>query len=230
MGLVAHQMRDVLDRSDPPLEYAEYQRQAHTAADAVAAYHLSNGKKLVAGHFWYGKYLRLLDSDVHRMTVIREPVSRFLSHYRYLVWKFGLKSNLSEFLESDQAKHLGSIYGFYFANRYPSHSGEEDEIVEQAVRTLNAFSLIGDVKLVSEFLREARNTIGGPLICLRSNQTPRAVQPEIAKEVTVQDQQKIEQLTSVDRRIYQEVVGLPNYVVASTNVGKPFPNGQLASA
>ena len=211
-GLVAHSMRPVLNNHRPPLEYADYQLLAHEAADAVAAHRITNGIHLVAGHFWYGRYLRLVDPSVHRMTVVRDPIKRFLSHYRYLAWKYGLEESLDQFLDSERAKHIGSIYGFYFANRYPENSGDEDEIVATAVESLRGFSLIGDVTSIPDFLKSAKQLIGGPLIALRSNKTPKNVKPNVASTVTDEQREKITATTSVDRRIYEAVVQFPNYV------------------
>ena len=229
MGLSAHSMRPVLKNCDPQLDYDVYQVEAHRAADAVAAHQISNGKNLIAGHFWYGKYLRLVDRDVHRMTVVRDPVKRFVSHYRYLVWKYDLKADLDEFLASDRSKQIGSIYGFYFANRYPESQPDEDKIVERSIETLKSFSLIGDVNSISNFISAARSIIGGPLIPLRSNKTPGNVKPDAGKSMTDEQLERINEVTSIDRRIYDAVVTFPNYAGKKTVDRQALPTEPVAA-
>jgi hypothetical protein len=224
MGLTAHSMRPLLDNSAPPLSYIEYEILANQAADTIAAHRITNGGRLVAGHFWYGKYLRLVDASVHRMTVVRDPVKRFLSHYRYLVWKFGLKQDLDEFLAGDRAKQLGSTYGFYFANQYPDQGAEENVIVDSAVETLRKFTLIGDVSDTTAFLKAVKSKIGGPLFSLRSNRTPSSVQPDIASKITDHQREQIAKITSVDRAIYDAVVRMPNYVSGKQSIEPLNPN------
>ena len=221
MGLSAHSMRPVLDGCSEQLDYASYQCKAHQAADAVAAHRLVHGTQMVAGHFWYGEYLRMLDTSVHRMTVLRDPVQRFISHYRYLVWKHGLELEFAEFLTTDKAKQLGSIYGFYFANRYPATSADEDEIVEVATSTLQTFSVIGDVNDVGGFLRNAKQKIGGPLIRFSTNQTPKSMSSRWDANVTDENRFRIMDLTSIDQRIYDTVIHLPNYVGRLENTSTP---------
>ncbi len=212
MGLTAHSMKSVFDNADPPIPYEEYQFKAHTAADAVAAYNLTHGKRLVAGHFWYGECLRLLGTDVLRMTVIREPVARFLSHYRYLVWKYQLKEEFTDFLNSDRAVHLGSIYGFYFANQYPGGKHQVDTIVQRAVSSLDEFAVIGDVADLKGFLSKAKSLVGGPMFAMQSNRTPASVKPDAQLKISDADRARIQELTVVDRLIYAEVQNLSNYV------------------
>lgn len=220
MGLTAHRMKAFLENASPPYSYEQYQERAHRAADAVAAYHLTHGKNLVAGHFWYGDCLRLLNRNVHRMTVVREPVSRFLSHYRYLAWKYGLEENFSDFLCSDKAKQLGSIYGFYFANEYPNGAEDVDRVVQHAIDSLKEFSIIGDVKDLPGFLTAAKKLIGGPLISFRSNRTPNSVKPDVQQQISEEDQARLYEITSVDRLIYEAVKKMPSYVNYSCSADK----------
>ena len=61
------------------------------------------------------------------VTVLREPVSRFLSHYLYVKRRHPGSvegDSIEAFLESEQARRFGSEYLFYFAGRY--QVGESD--------------------------------------------------------------------------------------------------------
>jgi hypothetical protein len=212
-GLSAQSLRGLLreECNGSNDDYVQYEYLANRAIDAVAAHQLTKRTRMVAGHFWYGEYLRRMDRSVLRTTVLRDPVKRFLSHYRFLVWKCGLTLSFDEFLAGERAKQLGSIYGFYFANRYPGNSSDEEGIVNDALETLSTFTVIGDVNDPRVFLKHVKQHIGGFLLSLRSNRTPSKVRPRIASSVTNEQQERIDELTSIDQRIYAGATELPCY-------------------
>lgn len=108
----------------------------------IYAYHLALGVKCVTGHAPVSQALIDAYGGTHAfVTVLRDPVARFVSHYRYSYRSGGhgaIELQLCDFLDTPRARTFGSIYLKYFA-----HGAAEAEAERAARRCLDAFEVVG---------------------------------------------------------------------------------------
>jgi hypothetical protein len=105
--------------------------------------------------------------DYAHVTLLRDPVARFVSHYHYLQRRHPDPSRpdtLAAFLQTRDATRLATQYLFYF--------GGAAGTVAAARTALARFALVGDLAEPERFARGLRQLTGTPLPRLRRNRAP----------------------------------------------------------
>ena len=131
------------------------------------------------------------------VTILREPVSRFISHY---FWSHGkphahgrIEEDFAAFLETPRAKRLGATYAEFFSG-LPKDSGiTSKEAIERAVENLNTkFDVVGRLDHLPDFERDLRRTLGVRIRVGHENKghaaeecTRSMVTPELVEQVRV---------------------------------------------
>lgn len=113
--------------------------------------------------------------DYAHVTMLRDPVERFVSHYRYLQRNHPDPSrpdSLEAFLNTQDAARLGSQYLFYFSGRSQNRSDDLKAAIRRARIALARFDLVGDLRQPEAFAIALRRLIGGPLPVLARNRAP----------------------------------------------------------
>ena len=181
---------------------AEYDQR-----DRLLAELLKRGKHCIAAHVRYDPALHdTLAQDRAWITLLREPVDRFVSHYRYLQRKHPdpkRPDTLEAFLETPDAARIASQYLFYFARVSQTLCSDVPAAVRAAQEALGRFALIGDLSRPAAFARGLRRITGTPLPVLARNRAP-ALAPALSPGVTA----RIEQLCAADIAIYRHAQGL----------------------
>ncbi|MFD2739616.1 sulfotransferase family 2 domain-containing protein [Sulfitobacter aestuarii] len=159
---------------------------------------LKSGKRLITGHVHYNPELHDRYGYCH-VTLLRDPVARFISHYRYLQRRHpdpARPARLADFLDSTDAPRLARQYLLYFGQGQSGPGGRSAPSVARALHNLSRFALIGDLGAPRQFHRALRRLSGGPLPYWHRNRAPRsaAVAPEI--------RQRIAALCAEDLQIY----------------------------
>lgn len=81
------------------------------------------------------------------VTILREPVARFLSHYAWSHGRTGAHAEISDgfdaFLQSPRAERLGASYVEYFCGRCSDANIRSQDTIEAAIRNLRRFDIVG---------------------------------------------------------------------------------------
>lgn len=149
-------------------DYAARRQQMH--------HHVAMGKRLIAGHVQYDPRLHAGSARAyHFVTLLRDPVERFVSHYHYLQRKHPDPSRagtLEGFLDTPDAMRLASQYLFYFGGAWQGPGKDVTDLTARAIQNLSAFDLVGDLAAPEEFRRALRRLTFAPVPRLRRNVAP----------------------------------------------------------
>lgn len=190
-------------------------RSLWTFAPEVMAYHLASARyKYAAGHVHCPP--KLIDTFCDRwsfITVLRDPVERLLSAYAYDTFKksefFKNTYDIDEYLEQQSGRWNGVMYLFYFSElMYEEKPFEADhaKYVEQAVKTLGKFSLVGSVEQFDGWIAGFRDAFGPTLKVARRNVSPRS---EAIERIRADPglMKRIREVCAPDTEVYRRVIG-----------------------
>ena len=188
-----------LNQGDPGLSGSAYRLDDYRQRGAQLAEWVARHKKVITGHVRY-------DADLHAnaardyafVTLLRDPVARFVSHYNYLQRRHADPTrapHLEAFLNGPDARRIAGQYLFYFAPK-PSR-----DPIDQALSNLARFQLVGSLERAPDFARSLRTLTGGALPLWRRNAAPKPTYvPEGLRA-------RIVELAAPDIAIYQALHG-----------------------
>jgi len=149
---------------------ADYRRRDRQLRD-----HLARGTACISGHVQLSE--ALLDGPAQgwlAVTLLRDPVARFVSHYAYLQRHHpdpARAATLEAFLDTDDALRLGSEYLFHFGGDWQGRRADPD-LGPRAARTLARCALVGDLARPGQFARDLSRLARRPLPRLARNRAP----------------------------------------------------------
>lgn len=198
---LASQATVALDRGDPALRGDARILSDYAARRCELHAHVAAGKRLIAGHVQYDAALHAGAARHYAfVTLLRDPVERFVSHYHYLQRMHpdpARAPTLDRFLESADAHRLASQYLFYFGGAWQRPGVDAGALVRTAISNLSCFDLVGDLAAPGDFARSLRRLIRTPLIRLRRNAAP------VPLRIPPHLRPRIEELCAPDMAIYQ---------------------------
>lgn len=175
---------------------------------------MGRGVACISAHVPYNAGLHeRLDPDRKAVTLLREPVARFLSHYAYVQRHHpgpARAAGLEDFLDTEAAQRFGSTYLFYFAGRYQHHVNDLERALGDARTNMARFTLIGDLSRTEAFRKGLRQIIGRPVVSWTRNRRPET--SNASRDVAPGLRERIERLCAPDRAIYEHAQGLPTCV------------------
>lgn len=147
------------------------------------------------------------------VTVLRNPVDRWISEYVYNTYKSQswAKNTLSleEYVDSEVGKNTGMSYLHYFSHIPNDFEGDLQAYINEAVCNLNCFAIVGISENLNIFAKQYEMVFGKRLNIPRTNMSPNGTkQDEIKKNKFLM--KKIEALCVADQIIYQKVIQCQN--------------------
>jgi hypothetical protein len=181
-------------------------QQAKEFRERLLLYHLYNGVRCVSAHVRFSRVAYENFNATHGfITMIRDPVERYLSHYFFGAGRNGhmsIKMPLDEFVETEQGRQYGAAFCDYFSGLSAYADFGTSNAIARAKRNLSLFAVVGFLDDLDDFRRKIgkefgfRPRVGHKNKGLTKNQDVRdSISPEIMDRIKL--------LCSPDREIFE---------------------------
>lgn len=168
-------------------------------------------RRLVAGPIPFSNDAHRLFQDRYKfITTLRDPVSLFFSTY---FWnktspepRWRIEQSIEEFLETPRARTFGCSYSSFFNGLPPQVDPLSRESIDAAKENLRKFSVVGIVEDMPTFERRLREHLNIRIRIGHKNKGARTSEDARAKAVTPEVKRKIEEISAVNREIYDFAV------------------------
>jgi hypothetical protein len=178
----------------------------HKFRHKLMLYAMASGRyNLIMGHALFSqKDFQPFFDKFSFISIVRDPVERFLSHYFYNKHKssdhFKLNDSLEDFLASDQAKGFGNYLVRYFSGR------DKKDNLDMAISNLKQFTLIGTLENLPKFEKDFKKEFGKQLNIKLANENPVSA-TDREKLITDEQMKLIKEFCRDDLIIYKNVIG-----------------------
>jgi hypothetical protein len=139
------------------------------------------------------------------VTILREPVERFISHY---FWSHGkpqaharIEEDFARFLDTDRARRLGATYVEYYAGLPKDADITSPAAVNAAIANLRRFDVVGRLDDLAGFQRDLRSALG-VRVSIGHENAARQPRPQRESVITPELRQKAIELCAPDRAIW----------------------------
>ncbi len=159
--------------------------------------------KCISGHFQYSNVAHEAFQDRwHFVTVLRDPVKRWLSHYRYNSTRSRITLPIEEFIETRQAQSFGRAFVDEITEDLDKDTLGIDELMPIALARYRKFSVLGTIEDTSGFTQQFEEKFRRKLYIPHLNRTPEQRGPEGITESILQ---RITELCAPDIRLHSEL-------------------------
>lgn len=159
---------EILQQLFPDDSKAEHYRRLRDFRESLLLYYLYSDIRWISGHVRYSETAHRHFSGSYKfITVLREPVSRYLSNYKYNYNRksySGTRLDLEAYMDTIEGTMQGCLYGEYFSGLPADADFRSKDAVIRAQQNLQKFDLVGYTHEMRDF---ARNT--GELLGVRAN-------------------------------------------------------------
>jgi len=133
--------------------------------EQMLLYELYRGVQCFSGHVRFSEIAyRQFGSRYSFITILREPVARFISHY---FWSHGkpdaharIDEDFAAFLETDRARRLGATYVEYFCGLPKDVDLTAQTSIDAAIANLQRFDVIGQLEDLRPFEAALKAKLG----------------------------------------------------------------------
>ncbi len=174
--------------------------------DALLPYALTAiNPAVVLGHFRYRDRYADLERGAHFVTVLRDPVDRMVSLYKWRRYKEGIAAPLSrsfdQLVSTGRWAKQGQAYVDTFCGRDDLHP-RSDEATDAAVANLRRFAVVGFIDRLDDFSEQVSARLGRTVTIPVLNQSPAPPDTEI--DAAMRERAKV--LCAPDYRVYDQLV------------------------
>lgn len=170
--------------------------------------------KYISGHFVFNeKTYELFSNKFNFVTVLRNPLERWISHY---FWKRYNKNghrnvdmDITEYLRSDIGQRNGYSYVKCFGGINKKGDYTSKQAIDKAKENLNKFKVVGCLEHQEAFVNQFEEQFGKKLKIRRLNQSPKS-EAYRKSVVTEELKEEIKEICKPDIEIYQ--YALKNFV------------------
>lgn len=165
--------------------------------------------QFISGHLSFsGTAYRHYAHEWEFITLLRHPVSRWLSHYYFNRFKENshtpITMELEDFLQSERARQFGSEYVRRLSPCIDKSTPPGQTAIRTARKNLSRMSLVGTLEQLDLFCDNFEERFGARLQLQRFNPSP--VPDQLQRSLVDKDvRRKIEQLCQPDMQIYEAV-------------------------
>jgi hypothetical protein len=161
----------------------------------------------IAGHFNFSELAHQYFSDKYSfITVLRNPVKRFISAYFYMRYKQNsVNMELKDYLKTPEALKCGSLYIKHLGDLNQREDYTSEAAINQTKENLHKFSIVGCLEYEEDFLNRFEDRFGKRLKIREFNRGPKSETDRnsiISKEI----EEEIKTICRPDIEIYQYAV------------------------
>lgn len=178
--------------------------------EQMLLYLLYENVRCVSAHVRFSRAAHAMFGDRYAFaTVLREPVSRFISHYFWSHAKRDAHGRIDEefaaFLGTPRAARLGAVYVQYFSGLPKEADLTSPAAIAEATANLEKFDVVGTLDNLGSFRRALKKRLGVNLHFGRENRMRQSVghKNEI---VTANLRRRVERLCGPDLTVWKSVV------------------------
>lgn len=174
-------------------------------------YELEKGCGFVSGHYAFSNRAYTRHHPRYKfMTLLRDPVARFLSSYFFnsrkaedSPWK--IQESLEEYIDSDHGKRLGQDYVRFLGGVRSDGRYDSDEALVQARANLRKFDLVGVIEDTESLGRQLEKKCGLKIRIGKKNKSP-VSKRDRESLVTPEIRRAIENICARDQILYKEAL------------------------
>jgi hypothetical protein len=188
----------------------------HQLREHILLYQMScSGRRFISGHFQFSNHAYAGYHGTYTfITLIRNPVERWYSHYFYDRDKegdhFSVDDAIDDYLTGSRGRATGRLIARYFAG---ADCGEDD-IVEQAIQNIAKFDAVGVLDDLATFKSDLGCVLGADINIPVRNASPTSAAQK-REEITSEIHRRVVEVCKPDQAVY-------DYVVANL-IGKHNP-------
>jgi hypothetical protein len=177
----------------------------------ILIYLLNEDIRCVSAHVWFSEAAyRQFQGTYKFITVLREPMARFLSNFDWSYQKEGdhgrIDQPLEGFLDSDRAARFGAMYVQYFAGLPWDADLRAPAAIQAAIRNLEKFDVIGKLQDLPRFERDVQAALGVRLRIGHENRSGTGAGSRLAG-LDPATRRKIEALCEPDLAVWRHFEG-----------------------
>jgi hypothetical protein len=194
--------------SDPEI----FSEQVQKIRIPLVHYYIGQETKYLCGHVWYDETFERHRAGGYRlMTCLREPVSRFYSHYLWNRYKLSshdrTELDFEHYLQTAETRPLGALYVRYIGGIREDGDYESEQAIERAASNLSRFDIIGHLEDLEGLCAQVRERLGFRIKLGHSKSSP-APHHEIKRIKGSRElRAAVEMLCRPDLEFYHRVAG-----------------------
>lgn len=173
--------------------------------ESVAVYAMEAGYKCIAGHVPYSeKIFRYPENKYVLMTILRDPVQRFISKYMYNYHKSSkhckFEMNFDDYIESDMGKNSGCEYLRYLSGKVLEKKDTTiNELLESSKKNIKKMDVVGFLEDMDGFSSSFQKEIGLKLTIPHKNRTKDLTEKQSFDKETLS---RIQEICKYDIQLY----------------------------
>jgi hypothetical protein len=143
---------------------ADHYRRLRDFRESLLLYYLYSDVRWVSGHVRFSEVAQQLFSESYKfITVLREPVARYLSNYKYNYMRdsySGTTLELEDYMDTFEGRMQGCLYAEYFSGLPADADYRSEHAISKARENLQKFDLVGFTHEMAEFARKSGELLG----------------------------------------------------------------------
>lgn len=176
--------------------------------EQMLLYHMFEGVRGISLHVRFSQAAYDAFADQYKfVTIMRDPVARFLSHYNWSYNKPHAHARIEEsfdaFLETDRAVRLGATYVEYYCGLRSDVDVTSAVAIAAAVENLKKFSVVGELSDLSKFETEIKETLQVKIKIQHENRATDQRKVVQASQLTEKVMSKVKALCAPDIAVYE---------------------------
>ncbi len=166
--------------------------------------------KYITGHFGFSE---IAFHEFHNkfifITVLREPVRRWISVYFYNKYKKSnhckIETDLTTYMQSEEGESRGHTYIRFLGGVDEKMDYTSKQAIDRAKRNLDKFDIVGLLEYKENFIQQFGNRFGVRLVIKMENPSP-TMETFRKSIITEEIKEKIKKICEPDLEIYQYAI------------------------